>query len=104
MAITNINRIQTGLPNQNGKGSVSIVRATYPASTTSATLLVGNISAGDLVEVEAQEAVTGLVGLIELKASRVSSNTGQGQITIGNADGTTGASATVNFEVRIYRN
>jgi hypothetical protein len=104
MAITSITFTQTGLPNQSGKGTVTIARATYPASTANATMTIGNISTLDMVEVYPIQAVTGCKGLIEIKASRTASNAGQGVITIGNIDGTTGASATVNFEVRIYRN
>lgn len=104
MAITNIAFTQTGLPNQNGKGTTTIVRATFPATTASATMTVGNISSFDQVEVYPIQAVTGVKGLIEIKASRTASTAGQGVVTIGNIDGGTGASSTVNFEMRIYRN
>ena len=104
MAITAITYTQTGLPNQNGKGTVTIIRATYPASTASASLNVGNISSFDLVEVRAQGTAASLVGLIEIKASRTTSNVGQCSILVGNVDGSTGSASTVPFEVRIYRN
>lgn len=104
MAITNVKYTQTGLPNRNGKGTTTIITGTYPATTASATLNVGNISSFDFVEVRPTQANASMVGLIEIKASRVSSNVGQGQITIGNADGGTGPASTTTFQVLIYRN
>jgi hypothetical protein len=104
MPITGFAWIQNGLPNQNGKGTVSVGRGTYPASTASATLTVGNIGTNDQVEVKPLGPATGLVGLTEIYANRSNSNAGQGVVTIGNIDGTTGSASTVPFEIIVYRN
>ncbi len=104
MAITGFAWIQNGLPNQNGKGTVSVGRGTYPASTASAVLTVGNLGTNDQVEVKATQPVTGLKGLCEIIASRTNSSQGQGIVTIGNIDGSTGPSVTFTFEIIVYRN
>jgi len=104
MNITNFAWIQNGLPNQNGKGTVSVGRGTYPASTVSTTLVVGNLGTNDQVKVRPIGPATGLVGLVEIYADRVNSSQGQGVITIGNIDGTTGSASTVPFEIIVYRN
>jgi hypothetical protein len=104
MAITNVSVRQSGLPNQSGKGTVTIIDFTYPATTANATLNVGNISSYDLVDVYPVQAVTGSIGIIEIKASRTASNQGQGSIVVGYPDGVTGPAATMNCEAVIYRN
>jgi hypothetical protein len=104
MAITNFKWIQNGLPNQNGKGTVSVGRGTYPASTINTTLTVGNIGTNDQVEVKILQPETGLKALCEIYASRVNSSQGQGQVTIGNVDLTVGSATPFLFEIIVYRN
>lgn len=103
-AFSSISTILNGAPSPYGKGTATIREGTFTTSAATCTMPVGNLDSTDIVEVVAVQAVTSFVTPIEIKASRTTSNTGQGVVTIGFEDGSTGPAATQVMQVRVFRN
>lgn len=96
--------IQNGSPSAFGKGSATVQEGLFPASGTSCTFPVGNLSAADLVEVVPVQAVTGNIGYTYDRAGSTNSNAGQGLVNVKQVDGGSGPAATTLLQVRVYRN
>ena len=103
-AFSSISTILNGSPGPYGKGTMTIREGTFTSAAASCTMPVGNLSSNDLVEVRAVQAVTGFVTPIEVKASRTTSNTGGGVVTVAFEDGSTGPASTQVMQVAVYRN
>ena len=103
-AFSSITTILNGDPSPYGKGTCTIREGTFTTSAASCTMPVGNLSSNDLVEVVAIQSVTSYVTPIEVKASRTTSNTGQGVVTVAFEDGSTSPNSTQKMQVRVFRN
>jgi len=102
--LSSISTILDGSPGPYGKGTMTVRQGTFPISSDSATCPVGNLSNDDLVEVFPVQSVASHVAFCEVKASRTTSNAGQGIVTIKPIDGSTTPASTILLEVHVYRN
>ena len=101
--LASITYIHNGTPGPYGLNT-TIAEGTYPISSASATCPVGNLSSSDFVEVIPTQSVASHVAFCEVKASRTTSNAGQGVVTIKPIDASTSPASTITLQVRVYRN
>ena len=83
-------------------GAVTIIQATFPISSATATCSVGDLLDTDIITVHPTQAVAShTVPYVEIKASRT--NTAQGVVTIGTQDGSTSPASTMVLRIIKWR-
>lgn len=103
-AFSSISTILNGTPSPYGKGTTTIRQGTFTSAAATCTMPVGNLSSTDFVQVIPIESVSSFLTPIEIVASRTTSNDGQGVVTVGFQDGSTGPAATQKMWVIVFRN